>query len=218
MTKKMVAFLLAAMLLVLCACTGPDAGVQNNAPQSGQTDPSGGDAAGVQYDYQLKAGEPVEVYDVTFDQMVTVTVDPASTRNGANDLRSNIYFDNCVFNEGLTIVGDYHAVISLGAGCTFGAGSVVSCREATPGATRDVVLEDNVVKVFLACEGVAVEADSAIGIWSDGPDIVLNGTAYNKEELTPDTDFLGVYGLYENGTMTAIKLGINEDDSVVFLD
>ncbi len=157
-------------------------------------------------------------YQQISDQMVTVTVDPASTRNGANDLRSNIYFDNCVFNEGLTIVGDYHAVISLGAGCTFGAGSVVSCREATPGATRDVVLEDNVVKVFLACEGVAVEADSAIGIWSDGPDIVLNGTAYNKEELTPDTDFLGVYGLYENGTMTAIKLGINEDDSVVFLD
>ena len=218
MMRKMLAFLLAAMLPVLCACTGPDAGVQNNGSQPGQTDSSDGGDAGVQYDYPLKAGEPVEVYDMTFDQMVTVTVDPASTRDGDNESRSYIYFDNCVFNDGLTIVGDYHAVIALGAGCTFGDGSVVTCREATPGAARDVVLEDNIVKLFLACEGVAVETDAAVGVWSDGPDVALNGTTYSKEALTPDTDFLGVYALYEGGTLTVTQLGINEDDSVVYLD
>lgn len=56
-----------------------------------------------------------EIYDTTFDKMVTVTVDPDSTRDGANDLRSNLFFDNCTFDGGLTIVGDYHAMVSLGA-------------------------------------------------------------------------------------------------------
>ena len=46
--------------------------------------------------------------------MATVTVDPASTRDGSNDLRSSIFFDNCTLNGGLTIVGDYHAMVSFG--------------------------------------------------------------------------------------------------------
>lgn len=102
MMKKLFAFLVAAMLLALCACSGTD----TSAP----TDDSNGDAAEVQYDHQLKAGETIEVYDVTFDEMVTVTVDPASTRDGSIELRSGIYFDNCAFNGGLTILGDYHAM------------------------------------------------------------------------------------------------------------
>ena len=219
MTKKMVAFLLAAMLLVLCACTGPDAGVQNNAPQSGQTDPSGGDAAGVQYDYQLKAGETTEVYDVTFDQMVTVTVDPASTRDASVDLRSGIYFDNCTFNSGLTILGDYHAMVTLGGGCSFGDGSIVTCKEVTPGAAKEATMEDNFVKVFADCEGVTVETEYAAGVVTDGPDVTFNGTVYSKQELVPDdTAFLGVYSIYENDSMSYVKLAIGEDDSVEFLD
>lgn len=68
------------LLLTLCACSGTDTSAQTDNSSALQGNDSGGDATGVQYDYQLKAGETTEVFDVTFDQMVTVTVDPASTR------------------------------------------------------------------------------------------------------------------------------------------
>lgn len=216
--RKIFAFLLAAMLLALCACSGTNAPAQTDDSDTAQTDDSGTDAAQVQYDYQLKAGEQTEVYDVTFDQMVTVTVDPDSTRDGSVDLRSNIYFDNCSFNGGLTIVGDYHAMVSFGGGCSFGADSVVTCKEATSGVAKEITLEDNLIKVFVACEGVAVETDSAIGVLTDGPDVVLNGTTYSKKDLAPDTAFLGVYSIYDNDAMTYIKLAIGEDDSVELLE
>lgn len=218
MMKKIVMLFMMFMLLTLCACSGADTSSQTDAPASDQAEESGADAAGVQYDYQLKAGEPMEVYDVTFDEMVTVTVDPASTRNGSNDLRSNIFFDYCTFKGGLTIVGDYHAMIILGSGCSFGEGSKVTFKETVSGATKDMTLEDNFVKVLTACEGVAVEAESAVGVVTDGPDIVFNGTTYSKQELAPDTAFLGVYSLYENDEIVYAKLAIGEDDSVEFLD
>ena len=207
--RKFLALLLAAMLLALCACA--------DTKDTTQKDDSGADDAQVQYDYQLKAGEQTEVYDVTFEKMVTVTVDPASTRDGATDLRSNIYFDNCAFNGGLTIVGDYHAMVSLGGGCTFGDGSVVTCEEATAGASKEITLEDNLIKVFVACEGVSVEAESAVGVLTDGPDVVFNGTTYSKADPAPDTAYLGVYGVYEGDAMTYIMLAIGEDDSVEVL-
>ena len=208
--KKLFAFLVAAMLLALCACSGTD----TSAP----TDDSNGDAAEVQYDYQLKAGETIEVYDVTFDEMVTVTVDPASTRDGSIELRSGIYFDNCTFNGGLTILGDYHAMVSLGGGCSFGDGAAVTCKEVTPGAGEDMGLEDNFVKVFVSCEDVTVETEYAVGVVTDGPDFVFNGTTYSKEELAPDAAILGVYSICENDGMSYMKLAIGEDDSIEVLD
>ena len=208
--KKLLALLLSVMLLTLCACT------DTSAPA--QTDDSSADAAVVQYDYQLKAGETTEIYDATFEKMVTVTLDPASTRNGSNDVRSNIFFDNCVFNGGLTIMGDFHAMVSLGGGCSFGDGSVVTCKEVTSGISKETTLEDNLVKVFVSCEDVVVETEAAIGVLTDGSDIVFNGTTYSKTELTPDTAFLGIYSIYEGDSMTYIKLAIGEDDSVRFLD
>lgn len=208
--RRCAIFLAGCLLLTLCACSNKDA--------SAPADDSSGDAGEVQYDYQLKAGETTEVYDVTFEDMVTVTVDPASTRESSNDLRSNIFFDNCTFNGGLTIVGDYHAMISLGGGCSFGDGSVVACKEVTPGAAKETTLEDNLIKVFVACEGVTVETESAIGVLTDGPDFAFNGTTYSKKELAPDTAFLGVYSIYENDSMTYLKLAIGEDDSVEILD
>lgn len=218
--KKLLALLLAAMLLTLCACTSTSGPSTSNAASSSSTqaDDSSTNAPEVQYDYQLKAGEQTEVYDVTFEKMVTVTVDPASTRDGSNDMRSNLYFDNCTFNGGLTIVGDYHAMITLGEGCSFGDGSIVTCKEVTSGAAKEATLEDNFIKVFVACEGVTVETESAIGVLTDGPDVVLNGTTYSKTELAPDTAFLGVYSIYENDEMTYTKLAIGEDDSVELLD
>ena len=206
------------LLLTLCACSGTDTSAQTDNSSALQGNDSGGDAAGVQYDYQLKAGETTEVFDVTFDQMVTVTVDPASTRDGSIDLRSGIYFDNCTFNGGLTILGDYHAMVSLGGGCSFGDGAIVTCKEVTPGAGEDMGLEDNFVKVFVSCEDVTVETEYAVGVVTDGPDFVFNGTTYSKEELAPDTAFLGVYSIYENDSMSYMKLAIGEDDSVEFLD
>lgn len=206
------------LLLTLCACSGTDTSAQTDNSSALKGNDSGGDAAGVQYDYQLKAGETTEVFDVTFDQMVTVTVDPASTRDGSIDLRSGIYFDNCTFNGGLTILGDYHAMVSLGGGCSFGDGSIVTCKEVTPGAGEDMGLEDNFVKVFVSCEDVTVETEYAVGVVTDGPDFVFNGTTYSKEELAPDTAFLGVYSIYENDSMSYMKLAIGEDDSVEFLD
>lgn len=206
------------LLLILCACSGTDTSAQTDKSSALQGNDSGGNAAGVQYNYQLKAGETTEVFDVTFDQMVTVTVDPASTRDGSIDLRSGIYFDNCTFNGGLTILGDYHAMVSLGGGCSFGDGSIVTCKEVTPGAGEDMGLEDNFVKVFVSCEDVTVETEYAVGVVTDGPDFVFNGTTYSKEELAPDTAFLGVYSIYENDSMSYMKLAIGEDDSVEFLD
>ena len=212
--KWLAVCLAGCLLLALCACTKT-----NDSAHSGDSEADNTQAqAEVQYDYQLKAGEQTEVYDVTFDKMVTVTVDPASTRDGANELRSNIYFDNCTFNGGLTIAGDYHAMISLGSGCSFGDGSVVTCKAITADAPKGTTLEDNLIKVFVACEGVTVETESAIGVLTDGPDIVFNGTAYSKKELAPDTDFLGIYSIYEGDTITYLKLAIGEDDSVTFLD
>ena len=57
-----------------------------------------------------------------------------------------------------------------------------------------------------------------MGVLTDGPDVVVNDTVYSKHELAPDTDFLGIYSLYEGDTITYLKLAIGEDDSVVFLD
>ena len=202
------------LLLALCACSGTDTPAPTDDSSALQGNDSVGDAAGVQYDYQLKAGETTEVYDVTFDQMVTVTVDPASTRNGSLDLRSGIYFDNCTFNGGLTILGDYHAMISLGAGCSFGDGSVVTCKEVTPGAAKEItnVMEDNFVKIFVSCDGVTVNTDAAVGVVTDGPDVTFNDTVYSKQELAPeDGTLLGIYSVYENDTMTYVKLAIGEE-------
>lgn len=206
------------LMLALCACSGTGTPVPTDDSSALQGNDSGGDAAGVQYDYQLKAGETTEVYDVTFDQMVTVTVDPASTRDGSVDLRSGIYFDNCTFNGGLTILGDYHAMVSLGGGCSFGDGSVVTCKEVTPGAGEDMGLEDNFVKVFVSCEDVTVDTEYAVGVVTDGPDFVFNGTTYSKEELAPDTALLGVYSICENDGMSYMKLAIGEDDSIEVLE
>ena len=206
------------LLLSLCACSGADTPAPTDDSSAPQGNDSNGDAAEVQYDYQLKAGETIEVYDVTFDQMVTVTVDPASTRDGSIDLRSGIYFDNCTFNGGLTILGDYHAMVTLGGGCSFGDGSIVTCKEVTPGAAKEATMEDNFVKVFADCEGVTVETEAAVGVVTGGPDITFNGTVYSKQELVPDdTAFLGVYSIYENDSMSYVKLAIGEDDSVEVL-
>lgn len=218
--KKLFALLLAVMLLTLSACTSTDNSTQTDTPSTdtpAQTDTSSADAE-VQYDYQLKAGETTEVYDVTFEEMVTVTVDPASTRDASIELRSNIFFDNCVFNGGLTIVGDFHAMVSLGEGCSFGDGSVVTCKEVTPGATKDATMDDNYVKIFAGCEGVTVETESAFGVVTTGADFIFNGTTFSKAELAPDADYLGVYSLYEGDAMTYVKLALGNDDSVEYLD
>ena len=201
------------LVLALCACSSTDTPATTET-----TDPAQSEAAEVQYDYQLKAGETTEVYDVTFDQMVTITVDPASTRDASVDLRSGIYFDNCTFNGGITILGDYHAMVSLGAGCSFGDGSIVTCKEVTPGAAKEATMDDNFVKVYVSCDGVTVETEAAIGVVTDGPDVTFNGTVYSKQELAPeDGTLLGIYSVYENDSMTYVKLAIR-DDSVETLE
>lgn len=201
------------LLLTLSACASTDK-PQTEVSEADHTKTQ----TEVQYDYQLKAGEPVEVYDMTFDKMVTVTADPASTRDGAQDMRSDIVFGSCTFNGGLTIVGDYHAMVSLDSSCSFGNDSAVVCKTATPDAAKEMKLEDNLIKLFTACEGMIIETQSAIGVLTDGPDIVFNGTTYSKNALAPDTDFLGIYSIYDEDTLTYIKLAIGEDDSVTFLD
>ncbi len=168
--------------------------------------------------YQLKAGEMTEVSNVIFEKMVTVTLDPASTRDAANELRSNIDFSNCVFNGGLTVVGDFHAMVSFINGCSFGEGSVITFKEATPGIAKKITMDDNYAKIFVGCEGVTVNTESAIGVLTNDFDFVLNGAAYSKADLAPDADYLGVYSLYENDSMTYTKLALGNDDSVKYLD
>ena len=213
--RKLLVLLAAVMLLTLCACSSPNAPAPTDDPSASA---QGADGPEVQYDYQLKAGETIEVSDMTFEKMVTVTVDPSSTRDGSMDLRSNIYFENCAFNSGLTIVGDYHAMVSLGGDCSFGEGSMITCKEATAGTAKEITLEDNLIKVFVACDGVAVETESAMGVLTDGPDVVFNGTTYSKTELAPDAAYLGIYSVYEGDEMTYVKFAIGEDDSAEVLD
>ena len=62
------------------------------------------------------------------------------------------------------------------------------------------------------------ETEYAVGVVTDGPDFVFNGTTYSKEELAPDTAFLGVYSIYENDSMTYMKLAIGKDGSVEVFD
>lgn len=212
--KKISAFLTAILLLTLSACSG-----QDTPTQTPDADPNVvPDDVQMQYDYALAAGEPVEVYNMTFEEMVTVTVDPDSTRNGPIEQRSSIFFDDCTFNGGLTIVGDYHAMISFGGGCSFSEGSVITHKEVTPGAGKEMTMDDNFVKIFVGCEGITAETESALGIVTSEHDFVFNGTAYSKSELAPDADYLGVYSLCEGDTMTYIKLAIGNDDSVEFLE
>ena len=109
-------------------------------------------------------------------------------------------------------------MVSLGSNCSFGEGSVVTCKEVTSGAAKETTLDDNLIKVFIACNGVTVETESAIGVLTGGPDFAFNGTTYCKTELAPDTAYLGVYSTYEDDLMTYIKLAIGEDDSVEFLE
>lgn len=209
--KKSVIWILAmALVLALCGCSSNSGAAQ---PQE-----AAAPAQEVQYDYELKAGENIQVSGMTFDEMVTVTVDPASTRNGGLELRSSINFEDCAFKGGLTVLGDYHAMITLGAGCTFGEGAVVTCKEVTAGSSREMTLEDNFVKIMVSCPGVTVETECAVGVVSDGPDVVFNGTTYSKAELAPDTDFLGVYSTYQEDTLTYTKLAIGADDSVAILE
>lgn len=213
--KRRIAICLAGfLLLTLCACANTDTPAQTDESGTDDTETQ----TEVQYDYQLKAGETTEVYDMTFDKMVTVTVDPDSTKNAANDLRSNAFFDNCTFNGGLTIIGDYHAMISLGGDCSFGDGSIVTYEAVNPEAAKEIQLEDNLVKLFVSCDGVSVETTAAMGVVSDGPDITVNGTTYSKAELAPDTAFLAVYSIYEGDNQTYIKLAITEDEDITFLD
>ena len=79
-------------------------------------------------------------------------------------------------------------------------------------------MEDNFVKVFVACEGVTVETECAVGVVTGGPDVTFNGTVYSKQELAPDTAFLGIYSIYENDSMSYVKLAIGEDDSIETLE
>lgn len=217
MLKKGFALLFATLLLALSACSANNS-TPSDAPSDNPPAQTEAPEAEIQYDYQLKSGEPSGVYDLVFDKMITVTVDPASTRNASNDLWSIIEFDNCVFNGGLTVIGDFHAMVILGGGCSFGAGSIVTCKEATPGVTKDATLDDNYVKVFAGCEGVTVETESAMGVLSDGADFVLNGNTFSKAEIAPDADSLGVFSVYENGSLTYTKLALGNDDSVEYLD
>ena len=216
--KKLSVLLCALLLLTLCACSGVGSSSSSTASLPSQSDASATDTNPVQYDYQLTAGQGIEVYDMTFEEMVTVTIDPASTRDASVELRSNIFFDNCVFNGGLTIVGDFHAMISLGEGCSFGDGSIITCKEVTSGVSKEDSLDDYYIKVFAGCEGVIVETESAFGVVTNGFDFVFNGTTYSKAELAPDADYLGVYSVYEGDTMTYTKLALGDDDSVEFLD
>ena len=79
-------------------CTPPDGHTavdlrlyrSGHPTQTDESDATDAQIDGVQYDYQLTTGEQTEVYDVTFDKMVIVTVDPDSTRDSSVDLRSSI--------------------------------------------------------------------------------------------------------------------------------
>ena len=213
--NKWLAFCLAGCLLLTpCVSANTDSLAQSDTPTTNSTETQ----AGIQYDFKLNAGEVIEIYDMTFDKMVTVTVDPDSTQDGAHNLRSDILFDNCTFHSGLTIIGDYHAMILLGADCSFGDNSTITCKEVTPGVAKETILEDNLIKLFVSCEGVTVNTESAMGVITDNPDIIFNGITYSKKELAPDSDFLGVYSIYEGDTLTYTKLAIGEDDSVEFLE
>ena len=85
---------------------------------------------------------------MTFEKIVTGTVDPANTRDGSNAVRSSIFSDNCAFNGGLTTAGDDHATVSPGGGRAFENGAVVTWKGATSSAPEEIPLEDNLIAEF----------------------------------------------------------------------
>ena len=62
-----------------------------------------------------------------------------------------------------------------------------------------------------------METESAFGVVTNSFDFVFIGTTYSKAEVAPDADYLGVFSLYENDSMTYVKLALGEDDSVEYL-
>lgn len=213
MKKIGLLFMVLALLLPCAACGGTDA-LSDTAVSAGNVS----DNQQVQYQFDLKAGEPVSVADTVFEEEVTIVVDPASKRDSSMDLRSSIQFANCQFQKGITILGDYHALIDFDESCSFSDTAVITCQEATEGAAQNTTLEDNLVKISLACEGVSVKTDAAVGILSSGPSFLLNETKYAKEELAPDAAYLAVYCSYQQDTMVYTKFAVAADDSAQVLE
>lgn len=72
-----------------------------------------------------------------------------SACNGFSTLLSSIFFDNCTFDDGLTIVDDYHAIVSLDSSCSFGDDSALTCREVTRGAVSECILAPHGLEVIM---------------------------------------------------------------------
>ncbi len=202
--KKLFALILSLSMVLLCAACGSQESAEAASDNTGK------------YSYSLTLEEQPVVDSVTFDEMVTITVAP-SARDGGPDTRSTITFSKCAFQNGVTVIGDYNAMIIL-EDCTFGADSVVTVQEVTAGNAKTMTLDDSYVKLLTTSEGLTVQTESAVGILSTGPDFVINGETFSKEALAPDIAYLGVYTVYENNSMEYAKLALGDDDSVVVIE
>ena len=131
-----------------------------------------------------------EVY--TTPVVVTLPVDDF-------DISNEVGFTNCVFEQGLTIVGDMNAFVNI-EGCTFGEGTGITVREYTEGNHVGMKLTSPFIKLMLTgTEGVAVTAKEAVVNCLSDSNFVLNGTEYSIADFGEGMEGFCVANYYEDG-------------------
>ena len=217
--KKLSALLLAMMILSLAACGGGDktlagngdktpGGSQQQEQQPGSTPGEGGEAEvpEVPNEFTVAAGDDQVYGELTFENDITIRLDPASTV----DNRSQILFWGCTFNGNIKVIGDRSAFLRFTDGCVFGENCEITVMEATDGAADGMTLDDDFVKLLFTDAGAVIHAESVCNVLCmNGEGIVVDGVKYLKTDF-PDNDGFCVATYFENGEKQVFTLGVDE--------
>lgn len=115
------------------------------------------------------------------------------------DIPNDVAFTNCVFEQGLTIVGDMSAFVKI-EGCTFGEGTGITVKEYTEGSHLSMKLTSPFIKLILnGTEGIEVTAvEGVVNCLSDS-NFVLNGITYSITDFEAGMEGFCVANYYEDG-------------------
>lgn len=181
--KKLVFPLILALTVSLSACAAPEPAAEP-----------------VAIDYQLQAGEPLELSEMAFTEEVVVTVDPASTAEN----RSEINFLSCSFEKGLKIIGDGSAFVRLIGDCSIQVGYGVTAMEATPGSAQAATIDDDFVKLYLEVDNINVTTSTILTTICTAEGFTLNGNTYRLADYPGFNTYMAAF-FYENGEEVYIE-------------
>lgn len=218
--KKLIAFALAlVMVLLLAACGGgandktptsnnDNPGIQQQEQQPSSTPDEGGEeeVPEVPNEFTVAAGDDQVYEELTFENDITINLDPASTV----DHRSQILFWGCTFNGNIKVIGDRSAFLRFTDGCVFGENCEITVVEATDGATDGMTLDDDFIKLLFTDVGAVIHAESVCNVLCmNGEGIVVDGVEYLKADF-PDNVGFCVATYFENGEKQVFTLGVDE--------